>query len=469
MTITSAVDRHDRRLGHVRHPGRRPDDHPHHRHGGQHRRRRQRQRQQDLGRRQHPDHARPPTPTRSAPNHVLTITVNALGGTLGRRHRDRGDRQRPGQLRRLAHLQLHRRRGDGQLHRDDHLGRAGTTVVSATSDIPVGTARRSPAPPARRPTPRPAAAATPARSGSTPTSRSRPPTDTNPVGTNHVLTITVNALGGTLADGTATASIVSGPGSFVGSPTCNYTGGAATRQLHRDHHLRRRRHDGRLGHVRHRGRRPDHHPHHRHRRPTPPPAAAATPSKIWVDANIPITPATATNAVGTQPRAHDHRERARRGIAAADGTATRDASSAARAASSARRTCNYTGGGATASCTVTITSDRRRHDGGLGHARDHPGRRGSTITRTDRHRRQHRRRRQRQRQQDLGQRQHPDHARDRHQPGRHRPRAHDHGQRASAASSPTAPRRRASSAARAASSARPPAPTPAAAPAPAAP
>jgi hypothetical protein len=53
---------------------------------------------------------------------------------------------------------------------------------------------------------------------------------TNPVGANHVLTITVNAINGTIDAGphTATASIVSGPGSFVGSPTCTYTGGAAT-------------------------------------------------------------------------------------------------------------------------------------------------------------------------------------------------------------------------------------------------
>ena len=52
----------------------------------------------------------------------------------------------------------------------------------------------------------------------------------NPVNTNHVLTITVNALGGTIDAGphTATASIVSGPGSFVGSPSCTYTGGGAT-------------------------------------------------------------------------------------------------------------------------------------------------------------------------------------------------------------------------------------------------
>jgi len=55
-----------------------------------------------------------------------------------------------------------------------------------------------------------------------------PATADNPVATTHVLTITVNAINGTLASGTATASIVSGPGSFVGSPTCSYTGGAAS-------------------------------------------------------------------------------------------------------------------------------------------------------------------------------------------------------------------------------------------------
>jgi uncharacterized repeat protein (TIGR01451 family) len=57
-----------------------------------------------------------------------------------------------------------------------------------------------------------------------------PPSAINPVGKNHVLTLTVNAVGGVLGAGqhTATASIVSGPGSFVGSPTCTYTGGGAT-------------------------------------------------------------------------------------------------------------------------------------------------------------------------------------------------------------------------------------------------
>jgi hypothetical protein len=57
-----------------------------------------------------------------------------------------------------------------------------------------------------------------------------PATAANPIGTNHVLTITVNAIGGTIDPGphTSTASIVSGPGGFVGSPSCTYTGGAAT-------------------------------------------------------------------------------------------------------------------------------------------------------------------------------------------------------------------------------------------------
>src|SRR5438093_10886286 len=50
----------------------------------------------------------------------------------------------------------------------------------------------------------------------------------NAVGTNHTLTITVTAVGTTLGNGSATASITSGPGSFVGSPTCSYTGAGAT-------------------------------------------------------------------------------------------------------------------------------------------------------------------------------------------------------------------------------------------------
>ena len=57
-----------------------------------------------------------------------------------------------------------------------------------------------------------------------------PTTATNAIGTNQPLTITVDASGGLLDPGphTATASISSGPGSFVGSPSCTYTGGGAT-------------------------------------------------------------------------------------------------------------------------------------------------------------------------------------------------------------------------------------------------
>ena len=77
-----------------------------------------------------------------------------------------------------------------------------------------------------------------------------PANDTNAVNTNHVLTITVHGVGGLLDAGTfpTTAAIVSGPGSFVGSPTCNYTVGRrrSHRELHRHHHLGHARNDGRL-------------------------------------------------------------------------------------------------------------------------------------------------------------------------------------------------------------------------------
>src|SRR5262249_23059843 len=55
---------------------------------------------------------------------------------------------------------------------------------------------------------------------------------TNPAGSTHTLTITVTATGGgTLADGTANAQIVTPPsttGSFVGPSSCSYTGGGTT-------------------------------------------------------------------------------------------------------------------------------------------------------------------------------------------------------------------------------------------------
>src|SRR5437667_454162 len=123
-----------------------------------------------------------------------------------------------------------------------------------------------------------------------------PATATNAVGTNHTLTITVTAVGTPLGNGTATARITSGPGSFVAdSSTCSYTGGGATASCtvvitsattgttvvsatsstpptRGASDLRTT--DGTAGN-------------------------SGPASKTWVDATIAITPATATNAVGT--------------------------------------------------------------------------------------------------------------------------------------------------------------------------
>ena len=118
-----------------------------------------------------------------------------------------------------------------------------------------------------------------------------------------MLTITVNAIGGTLDAGphTATASIVSGPGSFVGSPTCTYTvvGGATTTAsctvtitsavvgttvVSATSDIV--------------GQRPHDHPHDEHRREHRG-GWQREREQAWVNANIQITPATATNPVGT--------------------------------------------------------------------------------------------------------------------------------------------------------------------------
>src|SRR5206468_2060774 len=98
----------------------------------------------------------------------------------------------------------------------------GTTVVSATSSIPLTGAGS-----ATRTTDGTAGNSNPAsKTWADATIAITPATATNAVGTNHTLTITVTAVGTTLGNGSATASITSGPGSFVGSPTCSYTGGA---------------------------------------------------------------------------------------------------------------------------------------------------------------------------------------------------------------------------------------------------
>src|SRR5205823_1963319 len=101
----------------------------------------------------------------------------------------------------------------------------GTTVVSATSSIPLtgdGSVSRT-------------TNGTAGNSG--PASKTwvdatiaiEPVTSTNAVGTNHTLLSLHDALPISLGDGTATASITSGPGSFVAdSSTCSYTGCGAT-------------------------------------------------------------------------------------------------------------------------------------------------------------------------------------------------------------------------------------------------
>src|SRR5262249_37624367 len=109
--------------------------------------------------------------------------------------------------------------------------------------------------------------------------------------------IKVNALGGTIDAGahTASASVVSGPGSFVGSPTCTYVGGAATASctvvitstavgstvVSATSNIP----VSGVSIVRTTGANPG-------------PGGSGNASKNWVDANIQISPTTASNAVG---------------------------------------------------------------------------------------------------------------------------------------------------------------------------
>ena len=140
-----------------------------------------------------------------------------------------------------------------------------------------------------------------------------PATATNPIGTNHVLTVTVNAVGGLLDAGqhTATASIVSGPGSFVGSPTCTYTGGAATATLHGDDHVRRDRHDGGVGDGGHPGQRRDDHARRREPPRTRRPAARQRVEDVG-GREHPDHAAVGEQPGGDEPRADGARERGRR-------------------------------------------------------------------------------------------------------------------------------------------------------------
>ena len=226
---------------------------------------------------------------------------------------------------------------------------AGTTAVSATSNIPVdGDGSLS------RTTDGTAGSSGPAQMNWVDANiQIAPATATNPVGTNHTVTITVNTSGGTIAagGGTATASIASGPGSFVGGNTCTYLGGGASASctvvitsatagttkvsatssipLAGDGSLSRTT-DGTGGN-------------------------SGQAQKNWVDANIQIAPATATNEIRTNHTLTITVNASGGTIAAGGGTATASIASGPGSFVGAN-TCTYTGGSASASCTVVITS-----------------------------------------------------------------------------------------------------------------
>src|SRR5262249_47517682 len=149
----------------------------------------------------------------------------------------------------------------------------------------------------------------------------------------------------------ATASITSGPGSFVGSPSCTYTGGAATASCTvvitstqtgttvvsatSDIAMTG---DGTVT------------------RTTDSSHGSSGPaSQTWVDANIQITPATATNAVNTNHTLTITVNAVGGTIDAAGGTATASITNGVGSFVGSP-SCNYTGGAASASCTVVITS-----------------------------------------------------------------------------------------------------------------
>ena len=171
-----------------------------------------------------------------------------------------------------------------------------------------------------------------------------------------MLTITVNAVNGTLDAGqhTATASIVSGPGSFVGSPTCTYTGGAATASCQVTitsdttgatlvsataaipvNGQTITRTTGTAANTTAGG--------------------SGNASKTWVDANIEITPASATNPLGTNHVLTITVNAIGGTLDAGQHTATASIVSGPGSFVGSP-TCTYTGGSATASCQVTITS-----------------------------------------------------------------------------------------------------------------
>src|SRR3989441_517307 len=278
-------------------------------------------------------------------NHTLTITVTAVGTTVGNGTATASITSGPGSFVGSPTCSYTAARATARCTVVITSATTGTTVVSATSSIPLtdaGSVTRT-------------TNGTASNSGTASFFFNDTATteiytlslhDALPI---YTLTITVTAVGTTVGNGTATASIASGPGSFVGSPTCNYTGGGATASctvvitsattgttvvsaassipLTGQGSVTRTT-DGTAGNSNPAG-------------------------KTWVDAAILINPPTATNNIGTNHTLT---------ITVNSSGGNLDSGTAAASITSGpggfvgSSTCNYPGGGATASCTVVITS-----------------------------------------------------------------------------------------------------------------
>src|SRR5262249_34139132 len=153
---------------------------------------------------------------------------------------------------------------------------------------------------------------------------------------------------------TATASILSGPGTFVGGVnTCTYTGGAATAscQVTITSAVAGRAGGGASADIPGSGATIS-----RTARTKPGPGGTGNASKTWGDASIQITPLTAVNATGTNHVLTITVAVPSGTIDPGPHTATASIVSGPGSFLGGLNSCTYTGGAATASCTVTIIS-----------------------------------------------------------------------------------------------------------------
>jgi hypothetical protein len=304
----------------------------------------------------------PPTATNAVgSNHVLTITVNAINGTIdaGPHTATASIVSGPGSFVGSPTCTYTGGAATASCTVTITSTATGTTVVQATSNIPVNgqVISRTTAT-----NPGPGGSGNAQKTWVDANINITPATATNAIGSNHVLTITVNALGGTIDAGphTATASIVSGPGSFVGSPSCTYTGGAATASCTVTitsstpgttvvsatsnipvNGVTITRTTGTAANTASGG--------------------SGNASKTWVDANIQITPATASNPTGTNHTltGHVNVNPGTGFVNAPDGTVitfslTNAGGATADFVPAGANTCTTSGG--TGSCTVVISS-----------------------------------------------------------------------------------------------------------------